>query len=181
MESMLLTERGGGIRLARFTDSQRLYTLYEHFVLEWFRAHYPELHAAAKVVRREGEDGLPDFLPRLATDVTLSGPKSTLIIDCKCYGRILDTHHGKRIASPKHLNQILSYVMHETHVGAMPVSGMLLYALTDQDSPMTESWTDLGHELHLWTLDFGRGFHDVAVGLEEVTLVAAKDLLPSQP
>lgn len=181
VDSMLLTEHGGGNRLARFSDSQRLHALYEHFVLEWFRTHHPELHASASVVRREEEDGLPDFLPRLVTDVTLRGPSSTLIIDCKCYGKILNTHHGKRIASPKHVNQIFSYVMHEAHVANRPVSGMLLYALTDQDSPMTEAWTDLGHDFRLWTLDLGQDFASIAGTLEEIALLAASGPPPARP
>ncbi len=124
---------------------------------------------------RSVEGDVPDFLLQLLTDVTFRGPNATLIVDCKCCGRILRTHHGKEIASPAHVNQILAYVMHEAHATNRPDSGMLLYALADRDVSHKDAWRDLGHDFYLWTLDLGQPFELVEEQLKRVTdLVDAK-------
>lgn len=170
--SMLLTEDGGASKLAMFKDPQKLYTLYEHFVLEWFCKHHPELSPTAKTMPRVADGDAPSFLPQLITDVTLSTGDRTLIIDCKCYGKILNTHHGKEIASPAHLNQIFAYVMHEAYEHDGKVSGMLLYALTDRDEVQDVRWSELGHDYYLWTLDLGQEFAAIAERLESVAGLA---------
>ena len=170
--SMLLS-KDGKARLAEFSDGQALHALYEGFVLEWFRRHHGELRPSARVVPRATEGEVPGFLPQLVTDVTLKGPGHTLIVDCKCYDRILNAHYGKEIAAPAHVNQIFSYVLHEAHTSEVPVSGMLLYALTDRDKARSERWVDLGHDFYLWTLDLGKPFEEIAGRLEEIATIAA--------
>lgn len=168
VESMLLTQEDGEVRLAAFADSQRIYALYEAFVLAWFERWHPELRPSAKEVKRSVEGVVPDFLPRLYTDITLVGEDATLIIDCKCYGRILKTHHGREIASPAHMNQIFSYVMHEEYASGRPVSGMLLYALTASEEDRQAHWNEAGRDFFLWTLDLGQEFSAISGRLEEI-------------
>lgn len=168
VESMLLTQDDGEMRLASFSDSQKLFALYEAFVLAWFERHHPELSPSAKEVDRSVEGDVPSFLPRLYTDITLQGKSSTLIIDCKCYGRILKTHHEREIASPANMNQIFSYVIHEEYASGRTVSGMLLYALTASEKDRRSNWNEAGHDFHLWTLDLGQDFSVISARLEEI-------------
>lgn len=168
VESMLLTQDEGETRLAAFKDSQRLFALYEAFVLAWFERHHPELRPSAKEVSRSVEGDVPAFLPRLYTDITLQGKDSTLIVDCKCYGKILKTHHEREIASPANMNQIFSYVIHEEYASGRPVSGMLLYALTAKEEDRKTNWNEAGHDFHLWTLDLGKDFSVISDRLEEI-------------
>lgn len=168
VESMLLSQEDGEVRLASFADSQRLFTLYEAFVLAWFERHHPELKPSAKEVSRSVDGDAPAFLPRLYTDITLVGQDSTLIVDCKCYGRILKTHHDHEIASPSNMNQIFSYVLHEEFASRRPVSGMLLYALTASEEDRQSHWNEVGHDFYLWTLDLGRDFSAISSRLEEI-------------
>lgn len=168
VDSMLLTEDEGAMKLASFADSQRLYALYEAFVLAYFERHHRELRPSAREVPRSVIGDVPSFLPRLYTDITLAGKDATLIIDCKCYGRILRTHHGHEIASPQNMNQIFSYVLHEAYASKRPVSGMLLYALTEHDGIQRARWNEAGHDFMLWTLDLGRDFASICAELEEI-------------
>lgn len=168
VESMLLTQEDGETKLAAFKDSQRLFALYEAFVLAWFERHHPELRPSAKEVSRSVEGDVPGFLPRLYTDITLVGQDSTLIVDCKCYGRILKTHHDHEIASPANVNQIFAYVMHEEYASGKPVAGMLLYALTATEEDRQTHWNEVGHDFYLWTLDLGREFGAISDRLEEI-------------
>lgn len=168
VESMLLTQEDGETRLAAFADSQKLFALYEAFVLAWFERHHSELKPSAKEVSRSVEGEIPDFLPRLYTDITLVGEDATLIVDCKCYGRILKTHHERQIASPSNMNQIFSYVLHEEYASGRPVSGMLLYALTASEEDRKSHWNEAGRDFYLWTLDLGQEFKAISNRLEEI-------------
>lgn len=166
-ESHLLTTSSGENHLSSFLDAQTLPALYEHFVLAYFSRHHPELRPSAKVLD-EPEDA-PSFLPRLQTDITLQGINSTLIIDTKCYGRILKAHFDKEIFSPANRHQIVDYVVHESYGKSRPVSGMLLYARTSHEPALRESWSEVGHRFYLWTLDLGQDFSAIASELEEVS------------
>lgn len=169
LNSLLLTTDEGTVKLATFSDSQELYQLYEKFVREHFRKEHPELKASAKYVDRKVGQDAPPFLPGLHTDVTLEIPGRTLIVDTKCYGQILGTNFGRSMYDPAHLNQIQSYVMHEAYGHPdTEVSGMLLYALTDDESALHDTWTELDHRFHVWTLDLGQPFSEIARQLDEV-------------
>ena len=90
-----------------------------------------------------------------------------LIIDAKCYGRILTLHYGNEKLSASNRNQILSYVLHAAYENELNVSGMLLYAQTEKERRMCETWNELGHEFHCRTLDLNREFREIAAELDE--------------
>lgn len=165
----LATQDSGDVHFASFADNQELRALYEKFVLEYFRWHHRNLHASAKEIPRQASDGAPGYLPRLQTDITLSSSTRTLIIDTKCYGRILKTNaFGNEILSSAHLNQIESYVAHEQFGNSKEVEGMLLYALTDRDEERCEHWQEIGMDLYCYTLDLGREFHETEIQLDKI-------------
>lgn len=171
VQSLILSTDEGETSLATFTSGQRLHALYEAFVLEYFRKEHPELAASAKVIDRKASGDAPAFLPQLCTDITLERGGKMLIIDAKCYGRILGTHHDKEILSPANLNQIQSYVMHAAYGTDLEVQGMLLYALTESEDARDESWDEIGHTWHCRTLDLGREFSGIAAQLDEIALL----------
>lgn len=168
VQSLLLSSEEGETKLATFTDGRRLHALYESFVLEYFKKEHPELSVSAKVIDRKVADDAPAFLPQLCTDITLERGKRMLIIDAKCYGRILGTHHEKEILSPDNLNQIQSYVTHAAYGTDLEVQGMLLYALTETESERHESWNEIGHTFHCRTLDLGQEFAGIAAQLDGI-------------
>lgn len=164
----LLSENGEDKQLATFEDVRKLSSLYENFVLEYYRTHHPELKTDARIVKNGIGANAPAFLPSLCTDITLESDNGILIIDTKCYGRILSSNYGHEILSPAHRNQIFSYVMHESYGNEKPVQGMLLYALTEHEQAMHESWEELDHTFHCFTLNLGQDFKDIAKQLDEI-------------
>ena len=164
----LLSENREEKQLASFEDVRKLSSLYENFVLEYYRVHHPELKTDARIVKGGISANAPVFLPSLCTDITLESDNGILIIDTKCYGRILSSNYGHEILSPAHRNQIFSYVMHESYGNEKPVQGMLLYALTEHEQAMHESWEELDHMFHCSTLDLGQEFKDIAKQLDEI-------------
>ena len=113
------------------------------------------------------------FLPQLRTDITLEAGKKTLIIDAKCYGQILGQHFDREILSPSNRNQILSYVIHEAYGNEKQVEGMLLYALTEYDRALHETWQEVGYTFHCFTLDLGHDFEVIAQQLEDIAGMVA--------
>ncbi|WP_315583630.1 restriction endonuclease [Actinomyces viscosus] len=177
LDQRLLSDDDGAVSLADLLDPQELSALYERFVLAYFRRHHPHLRAGAPWVSGGIEDA-PGFLPGLHTDIVLTGAERTLIIDTKCYGRILGSRFDRQILSPANRNQIYSYVMHEAsdpRQSGREVEGMLLYAQTTVDPPIRETWTETGHRFHVRTLDLDRDFTEIAAQLDDVAAL----LLPA--
>lgn len=152
---------------ASFMDGQELHALYERFLRECSKRHHPAIRVSAKEIGN-GIENAPSFLPKLCTDITLERGNKMLIIDAKCYGQILSLHYGKEKLSAANRNQILSYVLHAAYGSDLDVSGMLLYAQTEKDRKINESWTELGHEFHCRTLDLNREFREIAAELDEI-------------
>lgn len=137
------------------------------FLRECFRRHHPAIRVSAKEIDN-GIENAPSFLPKLCTDITLERGNKMLIIDAKCYGRILALYYGNEKLSANNRNQILSYVLHATYENELDVSGMLLYAQTEKERRMCETWSELGHEFHCRTLDLNREFREIAAELDEI-------------
>lgn len=172
VSGFLLSQQEGGYRVAQFGDEQKLHALFENFVFQYFKREHPELTVLAKTIDRGAGEGAPMFLPQLLTDVTLQRANRVLTIDTKCYGNILHAHYESKILAPGHLNQIQSYVIHESYANpAEHVEGMLLYALTDRDEALCESWEEIGHTWHCRTLDLGQEFAGIAAQLDAVAMV----------
>ena len=168
VQSLILSTEEGEASLANFTSGQRLHALYESFVLEYFKKEHRELTASAKVIDRKVSNEAPAFLPQLCTDITLECGSRMLVIDTKCYGHILGTHHEKEILSPAHLFQIQNYVIHAAYETELDVQGMLLYALTESESERHESWDEIGHTWHCRTLNLGQDFSGIANQLDDI-------------
>lgn len=161
----------GDIEQGVFVDAQRLHALYEKFILEYYRREHPEIRASAKVLPSPPD--APSFLPRLCSDITLESGGKVLIIDAKCYGRIMSVHNGREMMSPANRHQIVDYVVHEAYGSSKVVSGMLLYALTEKEASIHESWRDIGHRFYLWTLDLGADFSGIASTLDEAAAIVS--------
>lgn len=169
LEGKIAVDKAGADeRYPDLFSEQRLSSLFEHFVLEYFSKHHKRLKPAAPYVDYGIEES-NDLLPRLHTDITLTGKNSSLVIDTKCYGKILKTNCERDILAPAHRNQILSYVL---HLGAKRknVSGMLLYAQTTLDYPLDIRWRELGHTFMARSIDLGVDFSSIAAQLDAIAM-----------
>lgn len=166
-EGLIPNEDTDGVTGRSFLSDRALSALYERFVLEYFRRHHPELNASAKIIEPPKSEERPSFLPTLKTDVTLERGDSTLIIDCKCYGRILQCHYGHEALSAANVNQIHMYVSEEAYASNKHVEGMLLYAKT-LEKVEGSSWSAAGFRYHLRTLDLGVEFAQIARQLDDI-------------
>lgn len=135
IDGMLLTTESGGYRMASFSDDH-MSTLYEKFVLEFYRYHYKSLSANPDMIKWDVDyDQSPviDLLPSMKTDITLHKGPRTLIIDTKYYGTSLQYNQNKASIHSNNLYQIFAYVKNMDKDNTGNVSGLLLYARTQEE------------------------------------------------
>ena len=168
LNDMVLSSTDGPVPAGSFRDSQAPNQLYERFLLNYFRRHHPGLHPSSAEVGASRAD-LPDFVPALLTDVTLSNGSQTLIVDAKCYGHVFSSHYEHRIVAPANINQIFHYVLAAADERpGQRVSGMLLYAKTADEDIESGAWVEHGHSFEVKLLDLNQRFDRIAADLDEI-------------
>lgn len=166
IQQQLMDPQSDDRLVASFDDKQWFSALFENFVLNYFKRHYPALKVTGQTPIRPN-DNAPSFVPSMFTDVVLSNGASTLVIDAKCYGRIFSMNFDKEIMSADHIRQIFYYA---THVGAPDrVAAMLLYAGT-AESHVDEFWDDEGYRLGCKTLDLNTDFNLIENELDGIVV-----------
>ena len=173
IEEALLTTEAGGRRLAKFDKNQQMSRLYEKFILEFYRKHYPYLGASPAQVKWDLDEGFESGdLPQMKTDITLTDRKSgrVLIIDAKYYTSDMQEQFGTKTLRSAHLYQIYSYVKNKAAElsRSSDVSGMLLYAATDDPIQPNGEYSIGGNRFIVRTLDLNREFGEIARQLKEI-------------
>ena len=159
-EGMIQTTFDGKIQLAKFIDDQRMSTLFEHFVLEYYRRHFPQLNPTSSYIDWNVDDGIVDYLPVMRTDITLSNGTQVLIIDTKYYHHSLQHNplYNKKTVHSDNLYQIYSYVKNKDIHSSGLVSGILLYAKTDEEISPDFSYSMSGSIIKVKSLDLSTDF-----------------------
>lgn len=169
LNNFLQSDQIGDNKLIEFEDEQRMHKLYEKFILEYYRKHYPLLKATASQISWDTDDGIIDFLPVMKSDISLSYGDKSLIIDAKYYGHSMQTGmFDKKTVHSNNLYQIYTYVKNKDIASTGNVGGMLLYAKTDE-----EITPDFSYELHhnkiqVKTLDLNNDFEQISKQLDEI-------------
>ena len=69
IEGLLLTTESGVYRLQSWIDEQRMCHLYEKFILEYYKKHYPVLSVKAAQIPWGLDDGVSYMLPKMQSDI----------------------------------------------------------------------------------------------------------------
>ena len=164
INGLLLTTQDGSRKLAHYLDDQRMHSLYEKFVLEYYRKHYPQFGAAASHIDWNIDDGIVAFLPTMKTDIMLQYNDKTLIIDTKYYKHTMQTisFYDSRTMHSHNLYQIFTYVKNKDTQGTGNVSGVLLYAKTDEEITPDNDYMIGGNKISVKTLDLNSDFPSIA-------------------
>lgn len=171
MEGMLLTTESGDYKLASFIDQQRMNRLYEKFILEYYVKECPKVKATAAQIPWALDDGMGTMLPVMQSDIMLSRGNKVLIIDAKYYTHTTQTQYDVHTIHSGNLYQIFTYVKNkDTEFGEKPhtVSGMLLYAATDEAIQPDNSYQMSGNKISVKTLDLNRHFSEIAEQLNQI-------------
>lgn len=167
IKGLLQTDESGAVKLNRFLDEQEMHRLYERFILEYYRKHYPQLNASASQIAWAVDDGVSTLLPIMRSDIMLTHGRKALIIDAKYYEHSLQTQYGTNTIHSNNLYQIFTYVKNKAAEGG-EVSGMLLYARTDDETQPDNSYLILGSRIEVKALDLNCDFALIASQLNSI-------------
>lgn len=173
VKGLLQSNTAGGAKLMDFFDEQRMCRLYEKFILEYYRREHPEINASAAQVPWKLDDGFDAMLPLMQTDIMLtnrSGDRA-LIIDAKYYSHTTQQQHGVHTLHSGNLYQVFTYVKNkDAAYGAQPhtVSGILLYAQTEEAVQPDHAYRMSGNKISVRTLPLNRPFKEIAARLDGI-------------
>ena len=170
VKGLLPTEESGNMRLHRYLDDRQMHNLYEKFILEYYRKHYPEFNASAAMIDWNVDDGYKSLLPAMRSDVTLEYYGKTTIIDAKFYSRIMQYNalfNSKTIHS-NNIYQIYSYVKNKDKNHDGSVGGILLYAKTEDERALDETYHISGNTISVKTLDLNQDFEKIRETLDRI-------------
>ena len=171
LEGMLMTTDTGEYRLASFLDEQHMCRLYEKFILEYYNRHYPELKVSASQIPWSVDDGVRTMLPMMQSDIHLQKGNTVLIIDAKYYSHTTQTQYDKHTLHSNNMYQIFAYVKnrdYEFGEEEHTVSGMLLYAKTEEEIQPDHVYQMHGNQITVRTLDLNLPFVDIAGQLNQI-------------
>ena len=171
IEGMLITTDKGDYRLASFLDEQRTCRLYEKFILEYYRKHYPELTVSASQILWSLDDGVGTMLPVMQSDIHLQRGNTVLIIDAKYYSHTTQVQFDKHTLHSNNLYQIFTYVKNRSYQFGEKentVSGMLLYAKTEEEIQPDNVYQMHGSQISVKTLDLNLPFAEIASQMDRI-------------
>lgn len=175
IEGSLMTTEKGEYHLAHFVDEKRISRLYEKFILEYYAQEFgeriKEFSSRAAQIPWQLDDGYDALLPVMQTDITLTYGHQILIIDAKYYRRTIQTNCGVQTLHSGNLYQIFTYVKNkEAQLSGTgyKVSGMLLYAKTDEELVPDNIYQMSGNQISVKTLDLNHEFSEIEGQLKQI-------------
>jgi 5-methylcytosine-specific restriction enzyme subunit McrC len=166
---ILMTTEQGNYRMLTFSDDN-MNKLYERFVLEYYKQEHKEIKVNADKIdwNITQENSMIDFLPAMQSDITLRKGEKTLIIDTKYYSRMTQQHFDKAKIHSVNMYQIFSYVKNEDVNNTGNVSGLLLYAKTNEEIVPNLSTEIGGNKFYVQTLDLKQDFEKIKKQLDSI-------------
>ena len=171
LDGMLLTTETGSYKMATFSE-EHMSRLFEKFVLEYYRAHHKGLSAYPDQITWDidnTDSAVIAFLPSMKTDITLHKGDRTLIIDTKFYGHMMQEKFDKKTIHSGNLYQIFTYVKNKDKDNTGNVTGMLLYARTQEEIAPDMDAVFGGNRILVKTLDLNCDFPVIRFQLDAFT------------
>lgn len=171
INGLIHSEKSGDDKLMEFLDDQRMSALYEKFLLNYFKREHPYILTHAPQIDWQIDEGYDVLLPKMKTDVTLEFKNKILIIDAKFYMLNILENYGKNIHHSSNLYQIFTYVKNkevELQGRGIEVSGMLLYARTNERIQPDSDYVMSGNRISVKTLDLNQDFEIIKNQLDKI-------------
>lgn len=172
IKGLLQTTADGSTKIMDYADDQTMAKLYEKFILGYYQREHPELKAYSPQIAWQVTDGYRTLLPTMQSDIVITNKaaKKTLIIDAKYYT------HNMQMKAPYmtqtlhsgNLYQIFTYVKNWSAAPDEVVSGMLLYAGTDDTIQPNNDYQMSGNQISVKTLDMDCDFSKIAAQLDSI-------------
>lgn len=167
IHGLLQTKSSGSFKLMDFIDEQRMSKLYEKFILEYYRKEFSELDVSSSQIQWNLDDGFDLMLPVMQSDIMISNNEKTLIIDAKYYSHSTQSQFDVHTIHSHNLYQIFTYVKNKDKNNTGNISGMLLYAKTDEDIQPNKDYKMSGNQISVKNLDLNCDFTQIKKQLNE--------------
>ena len=172
VKGLLQTQSNGSKKLMDFLDEQRMCRLYEKFILEYYRKEFKnQIAANASQISWQLDNEETAMLPVMQSDIMLQRGDRVLIIDAKYYEHSTQVQFDKHTLHSGNLYQIFTYVKnkeYELREKDHTVSGMLLYAKTDEEIYPNNAYQMSGNQITVRTLDLNLPFDEIAGQLNTI-------------
>lgn len=172
IKGLLQTSADGSTRIMDYADDQTMAKLYEKFILSYYQREHPDIKAYSPQIAWQVTDGYRTLLPTMQSDIVISNKqtKKTLIIDAKFYSHNMQmkTPYMTQTLHSGNLYQIFTYVKNWHCEEGETVSGMLLYAGTDDSIQPDNDYQMSGNQISVKTLDLDCDFSSIAAKLDSI-------------
>ena len=178
VKGLIQTETEGNQKMLDYFDDQMLHHLYEKFILEYFKKHFPQIKSRSEQIDWQTDNGYINLLPRMQSDIMLSakinGIKKILIIDAKFYNHNLQSRFERESVISGNLYQIFTYVknkefeLNKKDEKHFHVKGVLLYAKTQDVNQPDVQYELSGNHISVTTLDLSADFEVIKEKLDRI-------------
>ena len=170
--SIIQTTWQGKYQMTTFSD-EHMNVLFEKFVLAYYKKHHGDLNVAKSAeikwnISDDTDNNMIRFLPKMQSDIYLKVGERVLIIDTKYYTHTLQVQFDKHTIHSNNLYQIFTYVKNEDVDNSGNVSGVLLYAKTDEDITPDCEFMMGNNKIGVKTLDLNTDFSYIRLQLDKV-------------
>ncbi len=171
VKGLIQTQSEGTVKVLDYFSEQKMHKLYEKFILEYYKKEFPEIKADSSKIDWVLDDEYSYQLPTMQSDVMLSKGRKILIIDAKYYGQTMQNQYDTYTVHSNNLYQIFTYVKNKRMGKAnleYDVSGMLLYARTEELIQPNNTYSMSGNKISVRTLDLNCEFDEIKNQLNQI-------------
>ena len=166
-QNHIMSNVNTGLNISSLHDSQELHSLFENFVLSYYKIHYPEYKPSGKVMNWDSEN-IHNLLPVMKTDINLETENRTLIIDTKYYQNMYSTSYEVTRLLSSHVYQIYAYVSNYKTQNNKETIGMILYAKTKHEESLNIKETINGFDIYFKSIDLNKPFQSIKEELNNI-------------
>jgi 5-methylcytosine-specific restriction enzyme subunit McrC len=153
-----------------FMDSQDGHQLFEKFILNYYKVHYPKLRSRPAIIEwNTTEENL--LLPIMRTDVFLDFEDHKTILEVKFYKDALlsSGYNSANKLRSQHLYQLYSYLdNYKLKNPTTAINGILLYAITSDAEKIDEDLKLSQHNLFVNSVSLHKDFKIIKSELESI-------------
>lgn len=175
IEELLMSEETGN-SLQEIFERERLSTLYEKFLLNFYKKHHSNRYKvhSPHINWALANHSSENRLPRMETDIVLENQNEVIIIDAKYYkdGAFTSKIGKSYTHRSNNLYQMYAYMNNwEQTKPRKKIRGILVYAQPDESSLVSDSHVISGKKLDIITLNLNQEWRSIENDLNSMVSI----------